>query len=248
MTGGVRIGANTLASKRAAARAGVRSGNSTVDVVPSSPYQVTITQRDTPHHSVEATLYDRPPTPTEGGGGWEEVPLPKRGAVLIWRGRGLMKLSFSVVFDAFADESSVIDGAYTTLLRFWRPEGGNTKHDYATDEPSVLKLNAKGDVIPYRNLAWVISSLEWGEGQGDEDGQRTQQVLVLTFTEYRADERLKAAAAKRTKPYTWQKGDTLAKVAERHHTSAAALGALQKPPVSDGRHYKAGKTKIVVPA
>jgi hypothetical protein len=210
------------------------------------PYSVTIRQRDPPQHSVTAALHDKVPTPSEGGGGWEEVPLPKRGAVLIWRGRGLMKQSFSVIFDRFATGQSVIDDTYQTLLRFWRPEGAAKTVDYATVEPSILKLFSPGDAVPYKNLSWIISNLEWGEAQGDEEAQRTQQVLTLTFTEYRADERLRTAASKRTKPYTVKPGDTLAKIAGKHHISAKALGELQKPPIKDNRQLQHRK-KIVVP-
>lgn len=234
-----------------AVRAGRATKTDAPDATPAQPYTVAITMRDPPYHGIIATLHDKPPTPQEGGGGWEEVQLPKRGSVLIWRGRGLMKMTLSVVFDGFAAGTPVIDDTFQTLLHFWRPEGTAAADD-STVEPAVLRLSAKGHVVPYRNLSWVIDDLEWGDAQGDDGGERTQQVMTITFKEHRADERIKPQRAKKskkskTKPYTWKRGDTLASVAEKHHTTAAKLGAMQKPPVKDGRGYKPGH-KIVVPA
>jgi hypothetical protein len=211
-----------------------------------SNYRATIKQRDKPYHSVIAELHDRPPTPTGGGGGWEEVALPHRSAVLIWRGRGLLKQSFSIVFDEMLSGNTVIGtDTYHRLLAFWRPESSKPG---PPPEPSILRLSAPGDIIPYKNLDYIISNLEWGQAQGDDDGIRTQQILTLEFTEYRADERLKTAAQTkpRTEPYVVKKGDTLAKIAKAHGTTAAALGAMQKPPIKDNRNLKVGH-KIVVP-
>lgn len=235
-------------AEAAAAGRPAAASQSGVNVTASAPYQVSIVQRDPPNHGIVANLHDKPPTPSEGGGGWEEVTLPKRGSVLIWRGRGLMKQSFSLVFDSFLDEASVIDDAYRTLLKFWRPEGTSAADD-STVEPSVLILGAQGDAIPYKNLAWVVSELSWGPAQGDAEGQRTQQIIELTMTEFRADERLRGAPHKaaRTKPYKWKKGDTLKSVAKHFHTTPAKLGAMQKPPIKDGRKIKVHQV-IVVPA
>jgi LysM repeat protein len=238
----VRVGANTLASKRAGSQQSAVTSDSPAATV---PYQVTIAQRDPPHHAVSLALHDKAPTPSDGGGGWEEVSLPRRPAVLIWKGRGLMKMSMSVVLDRFREDVSVYDGAYRTLTRFWRPEGSSNSD---TVEPSVLTLASSGDVVPYKNLKWVLETLEWGEAQGNDEGVRSQQVLVLTFVEFRADVRLKPGSPKktqRTQPYKVKKGETLASIARKYGISTSALGALQKPPIKDSRNV-VGKT-IVVP-
>lgn len=240
----VRVGANTLDSKRAAAAHAAILTDSPAATV---PFQVTIAQRDPPQHAVSLLMHDKPPVPSEGGGGWEEVSLPRRPAVLIWKGRGLMKLAFSVVIDRMVEDVSVYDSAFRTLCHFWRPEG---QKDSDTVEPSVLTLDSVGDVVPYKNLHWVLENLEWGEAQANDEGVRTQQILMLNFTEFRADVRLKPSSTKkapRTQPYKWKKGDTLQKVAEHYGTTAAALGALQKPPIKDGRKLIPGKSVIVVP-
>lgn len=209
-------------------------------------YQVLIRQRDKPFHGVTANLHDKVPTPSGGGGGWEEVQLPHRAAVLIWRGRGLLKLTFSIIFDdQMKGDSVTANPTYQTLLHFWRPEPAP---NHPPPEPPVLRLFASGDVIPYRNLDYVITNLEWGDATGDDDAQRTQQSLILEFTEFRADERLKTAAkAKpRTQRYKVRKGDTLSKIAREHGITAKALGAMQKPPIKDPRKLKVGQV-IVVP-
>jgi hypothetical protein len=213
---------------------------------PGNPYTVTIQQKFHPNHGITVALHDKPPTPTGGGGGWEEVPLPRRGAVLIWKGRPMMKLAFSIVFDHFADASTVIDKGFDTLLNFWRPADAIGKV-----EPSVLSLRSTGDLLtPYgETLDWIISNLEWANAQGDHIGQRTQQVLDLEFTEWRPDERLKTASQKgkpRTKPFKVKKGDTLANVARKYGISGKELGAMQKPPIKDPRKLQDRKT-IVVP-
>lgn len=251
MTDVVQRGPNGTWARVRNVEAVVAGKTNAPDATPTVPYTVAITMRDPPYHGVVVGLHDKPPTPDGGGGGWEEIALPKRGSVLIWRGRGLMKMSFSVIFDGFATDRPVIDDTFTTLLHFWRPEGTSAADD-STVEPAVLRLSSRGDVVPYRNLSWVIDTLEWADAQGNADGNRTQQILVVTFHEFRGDERIKVSRAKKarkakTKPYVWKKGDTLASVAEKHHTTATKLGAMQKPAVKDGRGYKPGH-HIVVPA
>lgn len=236
------------------------SGNRRVNVTPNGavstdnpeatdPYRLTISMRDPPHHAVVLSLHDKPPTPSEGGGGWEEVTMPRRPSVLIWKGRGLMKMSMSVVIDEMLADQSVYGDAYTKLVRLWRPEGSSDPARDDTREPPVLKLAAKGDVVPYKNLAWVLAQIEWGDATGNDDGARTQQILVLTFTEFRADVRLQPGGpskkGSRTQPYKVKKGEKLAQIARRYGITAKELGALQKPPIKDSRNVE-GKM-IVVP-
>lgn len=215
---------------------------------PTVPYQLTIAQADPPHHAVVVDLHDHVPTPTEGGGGWEEVQLPRRPAVLIWKGRGLMKMGLSVIFDGFISDTNVNDGPLRTLLHFWRPEGGKNSD---TEEPSVLTLASKGSVVPYTNLRWIIDDLEWGEAQGNAAGERTAQILMLTFKEFRADVRLKPggrpAVHPRTKPHKVKPHETLGSIARKYGISQKALGAMQKPPIRDSRNVKVGQM-LIVPA
>lgn len=212
----------------------------------TAPFIVGIRQRDPPNHGIVAKLGPSIPTPSEGGGGWEEVTLPKRAAVLVWKGRGLLKLALSVLFDNF-DTGAPVGPEYATLLAFWRP-------DKATTPPSILRLSASGDTIPYAGLDYVLSGLEWAEGaEANAAGERSQQILNLTFTEYRPDERLQTVEQAKKKGHTTtyevkRDGELLGKIAERFHVKggAKALGAAQHPPIKDPRHLKHGQ-KLIVP-
>lgn len=240
----VRVGDNTLDSKRKKSSPGVPTAGAEAQA--ANPYTVSITQKFKPRHGLNVTLHEKPPTPTDGGGGWEEVELPRRGAVLVWKGLPLMKMTFSVVFDDYLHGGSVMNSAMTKLLAFWRPVGDGTT------EPSVLELRTQGDILtPFgEELSWVISNLEWLDVQGDNEGNRTQQILGIEVTEWRPDQVLQTASQAKTKatPRTEQvkvkKGQTLAKIAKEHGITAAELGALQKPKITDGR-VAVGRTIIV---
>lgn len=239
----VKVGRETLTEQR---RLSAQAATPSDAPNPTEPYRLTIAQKFPPHHAIVCSLHDKPPTPSEGGGGWEEVKMPRRPAVLIWTGRGLMKLSLSVVFDNFIADQTVLDSNLRTLLRFWRPEGSKNSD---TVEPSVLKLASVGDIVPYTNLSWIISDLGWGAAQGNASGARTQQILDLEFTEFRADERLVPISQKkkkrRTEPHKVKKGETLGSIARKHGITAKELGAMQHPPIKDSRKIEPGQTILV---
>lgn len=216
-------------------------------VLPTEPFMVGIHESAPPHHGVVAKLGPTTPTPSEGGGGWEEVTMPKRGAVMVWKGRGLLKLTLSVLFDNFGAGRGV-GSEYATLLGMWRP-------DHDTSPPSIVRLTAMGDTIPYADLEYVITGLEWGEAEADPEGVRTQQILTLTFTEYRPDERLRTASEKKKKHgkktttvEIKHDGESLGAIADHYHVKGGwkALGAAQHPPIKDSRHTHKGQ-KIIVP-
>lgn len=213
-------------------------------VAPTAPYMVGIRERDPPGHGVSVKLGPDIPQPTGGGGGYEEQPMPKRGAVAVWKGRGLMRMSFSVRFDR-SEEGASVEGDYSTLLRMWRPEKDTTP-------PPVVKVSASGDTIPYQTLDWTIEDLEWADAQGDEGGQRTEQVLVVKLQEFRPDRKLKTASSKKGHTKTIEvknpKKETLGSIAAHYHVKggAKALGKAQHPPIKDPRHLHKGQ-KIVVP-
>lgn len=214
-------------------------------------YEVTIAEREGSHRSVTLPLGDKPPTPSSGGGGYEEVQLPKRSAVAIWKGRGLMRMALNVTFDGSRQQpEQAALPALQTLLQFWRP-------DSERDEPPVLKLSGSGDAVPYQGLAWVLENVEWARAVGNSDGRRTQQTLELTFMEYRADERLQTAAAAKSKGKSKHKrkvvevkrGEVSLGDVARHHGykgSGKDLGLAQHPPIRDPRHIHVGQ-RIVIP-
>lgn len=214
------------------------------------PFTFTIEERDPPNVAVTARLGDKPPMPSSlgGEGGWEEVALPKRSAVLVWKGRGLLRLAVPILFDRFI-EGRPVAGDYAKLLKMWRP-------DSPTEEPPVVQISSPGDIVPYANLEWVVGNPEWGDLRADKGGSRTLQAFTLNLIEYRADERLQTAdAARATKTakqrtYRVERKDLaggLGGIAERLHIPGGwkALGAAQTPKIVDPRYIHAHQVLVI---
>jgi hypothetical protein len=203
-----------------------------------TPYQVTIEARDS-QHKIVADLNDKTPTPKEGGGGWEEIALAKRGAVIVWKGRSLLKLSFGIVLDGGSEEQPIA-GAMTTLRHMYRPDDRDA-------EPPVVRISCPGDVIPYldEGLEWLLTELEWTDAIADEEGNRILQQAELTLTEYQPDVRLETLATKnkrkhRIKRYRITRADLgggLGRLAHKFHVRGGwqELAEAQNPPRTDPR-------------
>lgn len=200
-------------------------------------YAITL-EAEKSHHTVTLPMGPNVPMPKEGGGGWEEVPLPRRGAVCVWKGIGLMKLAVPVYVDHTEDESPVVP-QLETLRHMHRPAE-------RTAEPPILSVSSPGDAIPVLDevRTWVLNDLEWGEAVGDTQGNRIQQMLTLHLLEYRADERLTSIAAKaahhrRSRRYRIVRADLaggLGELAERFHLPGwKFLAEAQSPPRTDPR-------------
>ncbi len=213
-----------------------------------NPYEITFYERKRPARKTTVRLGDVPPTPTAGGGGWAEVPLPKRSAVMVWTGRDkLLVLTIPVVIGGYAVNDNPVFPERTALTAMWRP-------DDPTEEPPVVKIKALGDAVPYQGLSYVITDLTWGSGAGDADGDgdahRIMQKMVVTLTEYRADERLQITRVKlhhqaRATRYTVRRGDTLKALARRFDITWQRLGEAQRPPIRDPRKIRVGQVLTI---
>lgn len=209
-----------------------------------SAYQLTLQHRDPPHTTVVVPLGEKPPTPSAPGeGGWEAVALPKRSAVSIWRGRGLLQMAIPIIIDGAGEKP--VGPVITPLLQMWRPT-------QPTVEPPVLEISSPGDAVPYADLEWVLADIEWGEAEGDAEGRRTQQQMTLVLMEYRADERVQTAdAAKRkghgkVETYRVKRKDLahgLGGIAERLKVPGGwkTLGLAQHPQIHDPRRIRVGQ-------
>jgi hypothetical protein len=206
-----------------------------------------IYERDPPNHGLNVKLGDAIPTPSGGGGGYEEVPLPKRQAVTVWRGRSLMRMAITARFDD-TDEEDAVESAYETLVKMYRP-------DKDTTPPPIVRVAASGDTIPLTAKAvhgWTIEDLEWGEAQGNAAGERVEQILIIKLMEFNPDERLRTAQKKKGKTIVHEvknpKKETLGWIAKHYHVKGGvkALKAAQHPPIKDPRHTHKGQ-KITVP-
>lgn len=222
-----------------------------------TPFSVSIEMRDPPNHAITAELDDKPPVvKLPNGSGWEEVPLPKRKSVSIWKAAGLLQLAIPIIFDAplhahiagsFA-EAHPVGPAYQTLLHMWRPV-------VSTDEPPVVQVASPGDIVPYTELDYVVEDLEWGESLADEQGQRIRQHFVVTLKEHNADERLETADEARHRSgkqrlYRVQKRDLvhgLMGIAQRFHVRGGwkALGLLQHPQIHEPKRIKVGQVLVI---
>lgn len=217
------------------------------------PYTITLEERDRPNHKVTAALHDKPPVPREGGGGWEPVQLPKRAAVLIWRGRGLMQMQVPVIFDTGNDEHPLA-GADDTLIHMWRPE---VPEGEQAPEPPVIEISSPGDAVPFTDLEWVVEDIEWGEAVADAKGRKTQQAYVIVLREFREDERLQTAdqaKGKKTKAryYKVRRKDLaggLVGIAHKLHLKGGwkELGNAQHPPIRDPRYRLKVGQHLVIP-
>jgi nucleoid-associated protein YgaU len=235
--------------------------------MPPGHWRVAIYERDHPTRRVTAWLGADPPTPSDGGGGWEEVPMPFDAPVLVWRGRSLMKMAVPLVVGQAAYLGPVsasnidltpdvpIGPIRARLVNMWRP-------DDPTAEPPVVKVDTLNDAVPFQTLDYVISGLEWGDAEADEEMNRVMQAFTVTLTEYRPDERVEAThagspakrrqakhkrrsgqRAKGPKSYTVRTGDTLSGIAAHNHVKGGwqAIAKLQHPPISDPRSIKVGQ-------
>lgn len=185
--------------------------------------------------------------------------LPKRAAVTVWRGRGVMAMAVPIVLQVLDGAGNQTEGPVQpdrqVLTNMWRP-------DDPEDEPPVVKVQCIGDAIPYQQLDWIISNLEWGDTNADADMNRITQAFTLTLTEYRPDERIQnqakiSAALKRQqaakkkaktksrgdKFYIVKKGDTLTSIAQRKNIDGGwrAIGDIQKPKITDPKAVKVGQ-------
>lgn len=215
-----------------------------------------IYEKANPSNVVYGLLGDTAPQPSGGGAGHEQVVMPMRSPVLIWRGRpDLLTMTVPIMFDGHATDTEVYSQSIR-LGRMFRPKD-------AAREPPVVRIDALGSIIPYKWLDWVITGLEWGtDGIASGQMQRTRQTHIVTLTEYVPDERItaqhsKESSAKRRKDskargnpsqskasaYTVRSGDTLSGIAARLNVKGGwrALADAQKPPINDPRTLRVGQ-------
>lgn len=183
-----------------------------------------------------AYLGEAVPTPSGGGGGWENVAMPKRGSVSVWRGKNDLRLALEVIFSKFIDGESVMDDV-TTLWQMYSPASD-------TDSPPSVSINAAGKLTPFEAVPWLIEEFEWGDAEANVHGNRSLQRISLTLLEYRRDPRIV-----RTSRHQWpamvivKKGWTLKTIASKYKVPGGwrAIGKIQRPPITDPRKVKTGQ-------
>lgn len=173
----------------------------------------TITIQSEGGRPIRAILGAARPTLSGGAGGWDEVQLPKRGAVSVWRGRPAYTLTIEVMLDRFRSGGN-IEGDIDKLEAMSVAQPGSRANEPFTPPPPIRVEGA----IPKAELRWIIDSIEWGAAEWSEAGHRTRQLVTLTLMEYREGSRfgIKPKGGKpRTRGYRVKRTDTLAKIARK---------------------------------
>lgn len=142
---------------------------------------------DDPPRTVVARLGPERPDVSSGYGGWEEVARPRRSTVTSWTGQPARRMALSVVIDNHYAGTSIED-QIRDLERMALPRAGG--------QPPTVTLLARGGHIPYRNLTWVIDTLEWGDAIMNAHGNRTRQAATVTLLQYVADDLIDARSRK----------------------------------------------------
>ncbi len=228
-------------------------------------YEVTLYERARTHRRFSAYLGTSPPTPQDGGGGYQVITLPQRGAVTVWQGRPA-PVTLTLPLRLYLDQVTAYAPKQTAtvlsrpepkhrpslpaepfaspmgrLFAMWRPSAVN-----ATIPPPVLKMKASRDLVPYSQLSFVLSDFQWGSATADDKGHRYIQDLTLVLLEYRHDEELQPVSASSSQAsqtvYRVRQGDSLQSIARRFHVPGgwATLGKAQHPPITDPRGLKVG--------
>lgn len=206
---------------------------------PAAPvWHVRVFERDNPKNNCLGYLGEQVPTPAGGGGGYENVVIPKSTPVSVWRNKPDLTFSFEIIFSGFTSDLSVMDDV-TTLWRMYSPAEG-------TAAPPVVKFNAAGKLLPFEGADWWISDLEWGDAEANAWGDRTLQRMTVHLTEYRPDVQILP-----TRRHQWpatvkitSKTMTLSWIAKHYKVPGGwkAIGKIQHPPIKDPRKVKVGQT------
>lgn len=186
-----------------------------------------------PKYEFTARLGDGAIVPSDGFGGWDVTPRPRRRGLTEWNGNNPMTIDIPVLFDHFRAGTSVEDDVQQLeRMAGWGGQGG---------EPPLLAFNS-GGLIPHDQHDgpthdWVISAVAWGDADRNDHGNRIRQAATITVMEYVEDDVLSdESAAQRHKarknaqkhkgktgknkkvghlpPYTVKAGDTISKIAK----------------------------------
>jgi LysM repeat protein len=194
------------------------------------------------------------PKVTGGVGKWNEIDRPRRRAMSEYAGESLLKLTFSVMLDAWPN------GNVEDLIRRIYGWGARNNLPY---QPTILRLAGP---LPYVDLPYVlVDPIEETErAERRSDGIRCRQELRLNLLEYQAPDILvqaptPAVAAQQrqdsnppssnqpaeAKPKTYKvvRGDTLSSIAAKQLGSANKWKTLADlNSIRDPRKLQAGQT------
>jgi hypothetical protein len=197
-------------------------------------------------------LGDGPALVTEGYGGWDKIARPRRHALTEWVGQNGYSVTIPVLFDGFSTNESV-EVDVRTLERF-------AYLDATVSEPPQIVVDGLG-VVPHDysqepRVRWVVEDISWNAADFIRrlgDGKLVRASATITVLEFVRDDRLaklpparkhsaKKGGATRAKYVTIHKGDTLAAIANKHHTTTTKLKKLNK--IRDPAYWLAHHDRI----
>ncbi|MGO1265595.1 MAG: hypothetical protein ACTMIY_03060 [Microbacterium gubbeenense] len=120
-----------------------------------------------------------------GAGGWQEVPRKLREPILVWTKRPLRTLVMPLRFDRYmATYEDTVDGDARSL-EDWSSSGYRADSEH--NPPALVRVS--GNVRSFAtsmsaSTKWVITGLDWGEFITGSKGERIQQDVTVTLTEY----------------------------------------------------------------
>lgn len=195
-----------------------------------------------PDLTVFAFLAADHPELTDGYGGWEVIPRPRRRAYTRWMGTNPFRLRLSLIIDKYQEQDS-IEHICQTLERM------ATSPDAFTPPPLVDVDGA----VPHPRTGWVIDNLEWGQSiRHPNTLNRLRQEVVVHLLQH-----VPVDVVQQNNPppskyriYTVKKGDTLGKIASkllgnwRRWKEIAKINKIRDP--KKDRALKVGR-KLKVP-
>lgn len=140
-----------------------------------------------------ALLGDGSPTPKGGYAGWETIDRSRRVGLTEWKGVDPLSLEIPLLFDNFADGSSI-----ELAIRQLEKMAGLSSD---INEPPLVIFDS-GGVIPHdssnaSHLDWIVSDIQWGDADRNRYGNRIRQAVTLTVMEYIDDDHLSRTSAAR---------------------------------------------------
>src|SRR5688572_14016956 len=142
--------------------------------------RIRIYEKNNPARGFECWLGGDSPNPSDGYGGWEVVPRPRRAGATQWNGRAPYQMDIQLVMDGFAPVQEV-EIECRALEQMSLGLGGN--------EPPVVMIES--EFVPHTDLPWVIGNLEWGAAiRRNTNGRRVRQEVTITLVQYIAADKV----------------------------------------------------------
>lgn len=120
-----------------------------------------------------------------GAGGWQEVARKLREPILVWTERPLRTLELPLRFDRYmATYEETVDGDARSL-EDWASSGYRADREH--NPPTLVRVsgNVRSFATPMSaSTKWVVTALAWGEFITGKSGERVQQDVTATLTEY----------------------------------------------------------------